>query len=138
MMRDAGCEMTTCIAIAVVEHEGRYLIGQRPEDVPLAGMWEFPGGKIEPGETAAQAAARECLEETGLEVVVGDEYPPVVHEYDHGCLELHFFCCWPADPAPQPQPQPPYRWVERTELANYPFPPANREVLAQIGQSPRG
>ena len=69
----------TRIAIAVVEHAGRYLIGRRPDGVPLAGLWEFPGGKVQLSETAEQAAERECLEETGLEVAVGEAYPAVVH-----------------------------------------------------------
>ncbi|MBI3839784.1 MAG: NUDIX domain-containing protein, partial [Planctomycetia bacterium] len=53
------------IAVAVVEGDGKFLIGQRETGVPLAGLWEFPGGKVEPGEPAENAAIRECLEETG-------------------------------------------------------------------------
>ena len=123
----------TPIAIAVVEHEGRYLIGQRPPGVPLAGLWEFPGGKLEPDETLPQAAARECLEETGVEVIVGEEYPPVVHEYDHGRLELHFFRCRPRDVSPPPRP--PYRWIIRSELGDYSFPAANAEFIQRLIQS---
>lgn len=113
----------THIAIAVVEHEGRYLIGRRPEGVPLAGLWEFPGGKVHPGETAEQAAARECLEETGLEVAVGEPYPAVVHQYSHGKVALEFFACRPLDP-PQ-TPKAPFRWVLARDLGDYEFPEAN-------------
>ena len=60
--------MPTDIAIAVVEQHGQFLIGQRPADVALGGLWEFPGGKVEPGELPVNAAIRECLEETGLVV----------------------------------------------------------------------
>ena len=56
----------TLIAIAIVEYDGLFLVGQRPPDVPLAGLWEFPGGKVQAGETPEAAAARECFEETGL------------------------------------------------------------------------
>jgi mutator protein MutT len=54
------------IAVAVVEHQGRFLIGKRPDDAALGGYWEFPGGKVEQGESPADAAIRECLEETGV------------------------------------------------------------------------
>ena len=64
-----------CVAIAVVQHEGRFLVGTRPAGVPLAGLAEFPGGKVHAGEMPADAAARECLEESGLTVCVGEEYP---------------------------------------------------------------
>lgn len=121
------------IAVAVVQNEGSYLIGQRPVGVPLAGLWEFPGGKVEPGETAEQAAARECFEEAGLEVTVGQEYPSVVYEYDHGRLELHFFACRPRSIAPSPRP--PYRWAPAAELSNYRFPEANATLLAKLIQS---
>jgi 8-oxo-dGTP diphosphatase len=122
--------MPTPIAIAVVEHAGSFLIGQRPPNVPLAGYWEFPGGKVEPGETPAEAAARECLEETGLLVTVGDVYPDVVHQYDHDRLRLHFFACR-LQPA-SGDPRPPFRWVPRVELARYQFPPANAGLLTWL------
>ncbi|HUY36667.1 MAG TPA: (deoxy)nucleoside triphosphate pyrophosphohydrolase [Pirellulales bacterium] len=117
----------TRIAVAVVEHEGRFLIGPRPAGIPLAGLWEFPGGKVEFGETAAQAAARECQEETGLSIEVGASYPAVVHPYDHGRLALEFFACRPLDP--QQPPLPPFRWVALDELAKYPFPAANAGLI---------
>jgi 8-oxo-dGTP diphosphatase len=122
--------MPTQIAIAVVEHAGRYLIGPRPAGGPLAGLWEFPGGKIEPGETPEQAAVRECREEAGIDVVVVGEYPPVAHEYEYGRLELRFFRCEARD-ASQP-PRPPYRWVEGRELHLYQFPAANATLLELI------
>ncbi|HUY88392.1 MAG TPA: (deoxy)nucleoside triphosphate pyrophosphohydrolase [Pirellulales bacterium] len=119
----AGSTSPTRIAIAVVEHDGRYLIGRRPEGVPLAGLWEFPGGKVQTGETARQAAARECLEESGLEVAVGEAYPAVVHRYSHGQVALEFFACRPLDP--RQTPKPPFRWVPADELGQYQFPEAN-------------
>ena len=84
--------MPTPIAVAVVEHRGKYLIGRRPEGAALAGLWEFPGGKVEPGESPADAARRECLEETGLDVVVGAPYPEVVQQYDHDRVRSAFLC----------------------------------------------
>jgi mutator protein MutT len=119
--------MTTLIAIAVVEHEGRFLIGQRLSGVPLAGLWEFPGGKVEPGESASEAAVRECLEETGLTVRVLAEYPSHVHGYEHGRVELRFFRCELIEP--HSHLHEPYRWVPREQLHCYEFPVGNRNLL---------
>jgi 8-oxo-dGTP diphosphatase len=121
--------MTTQIAIAVVEHEGRFLIGQRPQGVPLAGLWEFPGGKVEPGESPTEAAVRECLEETGLVVRVVGEYPSHLHEYAHGQVELRFYRC---ELAATGQPKPPYGWVLRSDLKKYEFPAGNRGLLQEL------
>jgi mutator protein MutT len=123
---------TSVIAIAVVEQGDRFLVGQRPAGVPLAGLWEFPGGKVEADETIEQAAARECLEETGLEVIVGTEYPTVHHEYAHGRVELHFFHCRPREGSQAIQP--PYRWVERAKLTELEFPAANAELLRRLAR----
>ena len=118
------------IAIAVVEHQGKFLIGLRPDGVPLAGYWEFPGGKVRTGETPEVAAARECLEETGLAVKVGAPYPKVVHQYEHAVVELHFFACEPLDPE-QPLPVR-FRWTTPQQLSEYRFPPANAELIARL------
>jgi 8-oxo-dGTP diphosphatase len=124
------------IAVAIVEDQGRFLIGQRPTDATLAGHWEFPGGKIEPGETAEQAARRECLEETGVAVEVLEQISLIEHAYPHGQVELYFFACRPLKlPLALPQR---FRWAPRTELANYEFPPANAGVLQWIGKGNTG
>lgn len=120
----------TPIAIVLVEHAGCVLIGRRPPDVPLAGYWEFPGGKVHPGETLREAAARECREETGLEVSIGEEYQTVVHAYAHGQLELHFLTATPQDLSQAPAA--PFRWVPVGELGSYSFPPANADVVARL------
>lgn len=117
------------IAIAVVEHEGRFLIGQRPEGVALAGLWEFPGGKVEAGESPAQAATRECLEETGVAIEVVGEYPLHDHNYEHGAVRLHFFKCQPLHDV---TPQVPFRWIARDELRKYEFPRGNDELLTLL------
>jgi mutator protein MutT len=120
----------TRVAIAVVEHDGQFLIGQRPPGVPLAGLWEFPGGKIHPGETAQRAAERECLEETGVQVTADGVYFVNEHEYPHGRLELHFIAC--RVPNPPSNARPPFRWVAREELSRYEFPAANAELLKRL------
>jgi mutator protein MutT len=115
------------IAIAVVEQDGKVLIGLRPGGAALAGLWEFPGGKVERGETAAEAAVRECREETGLAVRVVGQYPTAAHDYDHARVRLCFFACAPLE---QRSPLPKrFRWVAREELTQYEFPPANAELI---------
>jgi mutator protein MutT len=120
----------TPIAVAVVEHDGRFLIQRRPPGVPLAGLWEFPGGKVLPGETPQAAAARECLEETGLAIIVGPAYPEVVKEYAHDQVRLSFFRCTLADPPPAGDAR--YRWVSPAELGEYEFPAANSALVAML------
>ena len=117
----------TDIAIAIVEDQDRFLIGRRPPGVPLAGLWEFPGGKVKAGEGRSDAAVRECLEESGMEVEVIDEFPPHMQAYDYGTVRLSFFRCRPLRPAAQPRS--PFIWVSRQELDNYEFPAGNAGVL---------
>ena len=124
----------TRIAIAVVEHHGRFLIGQRPEGVPLAGLWEFPGGKIEAGETPQAAAARECLEETGLTVEVGQPYDAVSHEYEHDAVRLLFFHCHPMGELTPMSER--FRWVSAVELLDYRFPAANSRLIERLAATP--
>ncbi len=135
-MNAGAPRQTDCveIAVALVRHEGRLLIGRRGNDGPLAGYWEFPGGKVEPGETPAEAAVRECLEETGLAVRVTERYPDVVHHYDYGSVHLHFFAC--AADAQQQLLPPRFRWVTPAELSHYTFPAANAAMIERLANSP--
>jgi len=129
--------MPTPIAIAVVEHEGSFLIGRRPASAALAGLWEFPGGKIEPGESPEAAAVRECLEESGLLVEPQFRYPDRVQHYEHDRVELFFIACRLA-PATQPPPREPFRWVPRANVGQYEFPEGNRELLSLLSLAGRG
>jgi 8-oxo-dGTP diphosphatase len=123
------------IAIAVVEFDDKFLVGERPEGAPLAGYWEFPGGKVEPGETPHETAIRECREETGIEVVVSGEYPLVVHEYDYGELRLRFFKASPREFALPVSSR--FLWVPREQLGEYKFPEANEALLALLLERPK-
>jgi mutator protein MutT len=124
----------TPIAIAVVERDGCFLIGQRPPGVPLAGLWEFPGGKIQPGETPEAAAVRECLEETGIAVEPLFRYPEHVHAYEHALVRLLFIACKTADDPPA-KPHAPFRWASRDQICKLSFPSGNTAVLRMIADS---
>jgi 8-oxo-dGTP diphosphatase len=119
------------IAIAVVEWDGKYLVGKRPAGATLEGFSEFPGGKIESGEPPDAAAVRECREETGLLVDVSRLL--LVHEqyYQHAQLRLHFFSCRPMTIPPATLTEP-WRWVSTPELLQLTFPPANQPLLESL------
>jgi mutator protein MutT len=117
------------IAVAVVERDGMFLIGLRPPGAKLEGYWEFPGGKVQSGETAEDAARRECWEETGLAVRIVGQHPAVNHDYAHAAVRLHFFACEPIEDRAVP---PRFRWVRSEDLTSYPFPPANAALIAQL------
>jgi mutator protein MutT len=123
------------IGIAVVERDGAFLVGVRPESVPLAGFAEFPGGKCEPGEPPNLCAARECLEETGLSVTPVRLLERVEWDYAHGGVELHFWLC---RPSPGGAPHPPFRWTPRAELAALRFPDANAKLISTLTRTQPG
>jgi len=125
----------THVAIAVVKHQARWLVGKRPAGRPLAGYWEFPGGKVLPAEIPAAAAQRECQEETGLVVRIDAQLAEYVHHYQHATLMLSFFLCHPT--VNTPLPNQPFRFVSSQQLRQLRFPPANDAVLRQILDSSR-
>jgi 8-oxo-dGTP diphosphatase len=120
------------IGIAVVEHRGRFLVGIRPAGVPLAGYAEFPGGKCDPDEAPDACAVRECAEETGLAVTTVHQLDRLVHTYDHGMVELHFWLCRPSDAASVADSHQGYGWVVARELTTLQFPDANAGVIRML------
>lgn len=116
--------------MAVVERDGAYLIGRRPDDVELGGLWEFPGGKIEADEDAVEAALRECLEETGIEAEAVGSHGSVAHDYDQFTVQLHFVACRPINR--DAQPAEPFRWVTARDLNDYEFPAANTKLIQKL------
>lgn len=117
------------IGIAVVERDGRFLVGVRPDGVPLAGYAEFPGGKCEAGETPEACAVRECREEAGLAVEAVRVLDQRTWEYPHGRVELSFVLCRPVDDA---EPLALFRWVARGKLAGLRFPEANAVLVERL------
>ena len=116
-------------AVALIDVDGRILLAQRPEGKSMAGLWEFPGGKVEVNESPEAAAIRECREETGLLVRVARLLNQVQHAYEHATVKIDFFLCECDRPA---APLEPYRWVSLQELSDHRFPPANETVLARL------
>ena len=117
------------IGIAVVEHNGCFLVGIREADTPLAGYAEFPGGKCRTGETSRETARRECWEETGLQVLPISLLHNQTFAYPHGTLALHFWLCRPAQPSSVTEQHRGFRWIEVSELATLQFPEANSRVI---------
>lgn len=116
------------IAVAVVVESGRVLVGVRPHDADdAAGKQEFPGGKLEAGETPAAAAARECREETGIDVVAGDVIDVATTTGRCGRLEVVFVAAAARPDAPPPTP--PFRWLPIESLDAALFPAANARVI---------
>jgi mutator protein MutT len=119
---------TTRVAIAVVESEGAYLVGVRGPEGPLPGYHEFPGGKLNHGETPLEAAVRECEEETGLTVTADETLFECTHDYPHGCIELTFVLCRPVTPG-RPAALGRFEWRSSRELPSLKFPEANGPVV---------
>lgn len=120
----------SAIAIAVVEHNGHFLVGERPDGKTLASYAEFPGGRVEEGESPEQAAVRECEEETGLQVEVVGNYDACHHDYAHDRVHLRFFACRLV--GAKTTPQPPFEWIARKRLGELRFPEANVALLARL------
>jgi 8-oxo-dGTP diphosphatase len=105
--------------------------------VHLEGLWEFPGGKCEPGETLGDCLRRELKEELGAEAVIGEEIWTVTHDYADRSVELHFLSCTLLN-APVPLLGQEMRWVARDELKSLKFPPADDELINVLTRTASG
>ena len=114
--------------------EGRYLITQRRRGSHLEGLWEFPGGKLEPGETPVAGLRRELTEELSATFAVGDLVETVRWEYPDRVVVLHFFDCRLASGTITPCEEQAMAWVEPARLAQYAFPPADRELIDRLAR----
>ena len=123
------------IGIGLIRRDNRFLVRRRPEGTVYAGFWEFPGGKCEPGESPALATERECLEETGLAIVVGRLRCTTTYRYPHGLVELHFFDCVTKEPLAEPSADSGFLWVRAQELRSLRFPEANEAVLEDLASA---
>ena len=118
-------------ACALVDADGRVLIAQRPEGKPLAGLWEFPGGKVEPGETPEQTLIRELHEELAIETKVACLAPLTFasHDYESFHLLMPLFVCRRFWGIPQPREGQALKWVRPKQMRDYPMPPADAPLI---------
>lgn len=127
-----GKEVIRVVA-AVIEHEGRYLITQRNANAVLPLLWEFPGGRIEPGEAESTCLLREVRGRIGVEVVVGHKLGEHVHEYSNYSVNLTMYSCkLPAEARPYPATVADLRWVTSREFLDYDFPPADEKTMSKL------
>jgi mutator protein MutT len=123
------------VALAIVRRDGLWLVDRRADrGRPLAGLWEFPGGKIRAGETAEDAAVRECAEETSLQVEPVGRLEVVEHDYDTLRVRLHPVLCRALCGASFPRDEAvvEVRWVDDATLASLDMPAANRSIIADL------
>ena len=120
------------IVAAIIRRDDQILITKRPDHVHLAGLWEFPGGKVESGESLEAALHREIREELGVEITVDREFFSVAHEYPDKSVHLHFFDCTILRGEPQPLEVADLRWVKAAELDDFEFPPADVELIRRL------
>ncbi|HEU4369454.1 MAG TPA: 8-oxo-dGTP diphosphatase MutT [Methylomirabilota bacterium] len=113
---------------------GRYLITQRRRGSHLAGLWEFPGGKVEASETPAECLRRELSEELAATFAVGEPVETVRWEYPDRTVVLHFFDCRVESGEIVPLEGQAMAWVEPHDLAAHDFPPADRELIRRLGR----
>lgn len=124
------------IAVGIVrDRESRIYIQQRDTEAMLGGLWEFPGGKVEDGESPEDACRREVLEETGMDVLVAAPITTIKHAYSHFRITMHAFECTLLSEMPA-NPDQPHAWIARESFADYAFPRANRRLLDLLSEEP--
>ncbi len=122
----------TEVAAALIWKEDRFLICQRPKDKARGLLWEFVGGKTEPGETAEQALIRECMEELGVTVEPEGIYMDIVHEYPDIQIHLILFNAHITEGTPVLIEHNDMRWIKPKEIPFYDFCPADADILKKI------
>jgi 8-oxo-dGTP diphosphatase len=128
---NTGKRLLLVAACALVDADGRVLLAQRPEGKQLAGLWEFPGGKVEPGETPEQCLIRELQEEIGIETDIPCLAPLTFasHSYDDFHLLMPLFVCRRFRGIAQPNEGQALKWVRPKQMRDYPMPPADAPLI---------
>ena len=122
------------VAAAVIVQNGRYLITQRTSRSHLEDLWEFPGGKRQPGESLEACLRRELREELDVDVSVGEKVYETSWEYPERKVILHFFRCQIAGGTISPTEGQAFRWVPPEQLLRYDFPPADATLVRQLAR----
>ena len=118
---------------AIIKDGDRYLVGQRAANKAQGGMWEFMGGKIEPGETPEEALARECREELALDIENEHIIDSVVHEYPEKTIRLTLISCSPkSGSVPKALEHQQIKWVTASEMRGMPFAAADSELIGKL------
>ena len=123
---------TIRVVAAVIEHEGRYLITQRRPNAVLPLLWEFPGGKVESGETDAAALLREVRHRLGVEITAGQLISFVSHPYEKYTVDLYLYECTITSGEPSPLAVHAFKWVTSAEFDQYPFTPADEASMNKL------
>jgi mutator protein MutT len=121
------------IGVAVIWNDaGQILIDRRKSGGKMGGLWEFPGGKVEPGESIETCVAREVQEELGIQIAVGESLMTIVHDYTEFVLTLHVHHCRHISGKPQTIECDEIRWVMPEELSQFTFPEANAVIIQAL------
>ena len=120
------------VVAALIWDDDKFMICQRPANKARALLWEFVGGKVEPGETKEQALIRECQEELAITLSVGDVFMDVVHKYPDITVHLTLFNSTIAEGVPQKLEHNDIKWITPAEIPNYDFCPADEGILMEI------
>ena len=127
------CNMTEVVA-ALIWDKDKFMICQRPAHKARALLWEFVGGKVEPGETKEQALIRECQEELAITLSVEDVFMDVLHEYPDITVHLTLFNATIAKGTPQKLEHNDIKWISVKEIGQYDFCPADTEILLKLDE----
>lgn len=120
------------VVAALIWNQDRFLICQRPPHKARGMLWEFAGGKVDPGETKEEALIRECQEELGITLAVGDVFMEVLHAYPDLTVRLTLFNATIAAGTPQLKEHVDIRWITVAEIPQYEFCPADEEILQKL------
>jgi 8-oxo-dGTP diphosphatase len=130
----ADANVVLVAAVALVDIDGRVLLAQRPEGKPMAGLWEFPGGKVKGGETPEAALIRELVEELGIDVTESclSPFTFASHRYPDFHLLMPLYVCRVWEGTPRPREGQALKWVRVERLGDYPMPPADVPLVAML------
>jgi 8-oxo-dGTP diphosphatase len=133
-MTESGLPILTVVAVALVDVDGRVLLAQRPEGKAMAGLWEFPGGKIHPGESPEAALIRELKEEIDIDVTEACLAPFTFasHRYEKFHLLMPLYVCRRWKGVMRPREGQTLAWVRPAKLGDYPMPPADKPLVAML------